>query len=95
MRLDRAERKEIRWPFTSDAPLATADVYLAGAWHEASVEGVGDATVVMLLVAGPDATGNPAGTAVLPAGLHWPRIRFLDNPEILVEPPPGGPIAVF
>lgn len=95
MRLDRAERKEIRWPFSSDAdpPLATADVCLAGEWHEASVEGVGDATVVMLLVAGPDATGNPAGTAVLPTGLHWARIRFLDNPEILVES--GGPIAVF
>lgn len=88
MRLDRAARKEIRWPFTADVPITSADVYLDGTWHTGTVEG----SEVVLLVAGPDAEDNPGGTVVLPLGGYWPRIRFVDNPEINVED--GGFILV-
>lgn len=88
MRLDRAAREYVRWPFTSDAdpPLTAADVWLAGAWHPATVA----ASEVVLLLAGPDADDEDA--VVLPLGGHVPRIRFPDNPEVLVEP--GGFIVV-
>lgn len=88
MTLDRAARVYVHWPFTADVVLTQASVHLAGAWHDAVVTG----SEVVLLVAGPDAADNPADTAVLPLGVHWARIRFPDNPEIIVAG--GGPIVM-
>jgi hypothetical protein len=93
MRLDRAGREYVRWPFTSDADpaLSEVDVWLAGAWHDATIEAGEDGPEVVLLVAGPDADDEPSAV-VLPLGGHAPRIRFPDNPEVLVET--GGFIVV-
>lgn len=40
------------------------------------------------LVAGPDATSNPAGTIELPLGRTIPRIRTTDNPEVIIRDAP-------
>lgn len=82
MRLDRAARALITWPFTADPPLTAADVWLNEEWRTATVA---DSEVV-LLIAGPDAEDNPVGTTVLGLGRHVPRIRFSDDQEVLVEP---------
>ncbi len=48
--------------------------------------------VISLLVAGPDATGNPVGTVVLSAGDHQVLITFPDTPETLIVD--GGVISI-
>ena len=40
---------------------------------------------VRFLAAGPDATGNPAGTVVLAAGRNRVRARATDTPEVIIR----------
>jgi hypothetical protein len=95
MELDRAGREEARFPFTADVPdLAGPQVHLAGQWWDATIdEPTEGAREVVLLVAGPEAADNPAGTAVLPVGTHRARIRFTDDLEVIVRG--GGFIQVW
>ncbi len=89
MLLDRAGREYVSFPFAADVEdLPGAEVLLLGEWHSATV------TVdrVELLVAGPLAGDNPGGTVVLPVGQHWPKVRFTDNPEVVIDY--GGVILV-
>jgi hypothetical protein len=51
-----------------------------------------DGDTVRLLVAGPDATGNPPGTLVLPLGRSMLTVRAEDNPEVVVRS--WGPFTV-
>lgn len=81
MRLDSRGREYWRATFTSDTAITTADVQLGGEWHPGTVEG----DEVVVLVAGPAATGNPAGTVVLPLGRSVVRVRFADTSEAVVR----------
>jgi hypothetical protein len=51
-----------------------------------------DGSTVRLLVAGPDAEGNPPGTLVLPLGRSMLTVRAEDNPEVVVRT--WGPFTV-
>lgn len=95
MFITTGERLYVKWtptPATS-APLEVS-FDRGTTWH-ALTAGVEDSngvwtadvagTVHALLVASPCAAGNPAGTVVLPAGYYAARIRYVDNPEILIR----------
>ncbi len=65
-----------------------------GEWQTTGPEGqappTGYTRWLRLLVAGPDATANPAGTAVLTAGCrHTPRVTLPDTPEIVIRDAEG------
>jgi hypothetical protein len=79
--LYRAGREYIKWPYTADGPLSSAEVNVGGTWYPATIT----ETQVQILAAGPDATGNPDGTVVLALGPNPCRIRFDDEPEIVVR----------
>ena len=91
MILSRAGREYAHLPYTADADMTGLDVEVGvnGAWYDAD-----DVTLteVIVLVAGPDAAGNPDGTIVLRAGVNRLQVRFPDNPEIIIRD--GGVINV-
>lgn len=97
MILHRAARVDVRWPVTADVPLDTLgdpQVWLAGAWHPATVAAEPDATSghVVLLIAGPEAPDDDTDAVTLDYGMHVPAVRFDDDPEVLVET--SSPIVV-
>ncbi len=95
MLLDRGSRIETRWPFAASVPgLTGASLWLAGAWHPATVDT--ETSEVVLMLAGPEVDAellpHPPGTVVLPVGQHWPKVRLADNPEVIIDA--GGVILV-
>lgn len=82
MRIDSDSREYATWTVSGADTTTTLEVSLAGAWHP--LERV-DATTVRVLVAGPTATGNPAGTVALPVGRTVARIRATDTPEVVIR----------
>ena len=83
MRLPRDGRELITWPVTGAPDGITVEVRFppAATWHPA--ETVTDGA--RLLVAGPDATSNPAGTVVLPVGYTLPALRVVAGSEVVVR----------
>lgn len=83
MKVPSAGREYAHWTVT-DLP---ADVVIevsaddGATWHVATRDG--DTTTV--LVAGPDATDNPAGTVVLAAGRNHLLHRAADTPEVVIR----------
>lgn len=77
-------REIAHFPYESDFVPGAVDVQIDGVWYPATI-----GPPATLVVAGPDATGNPPGTIVLEVGDHYMRIRFTDNPELLILPVPG------
>jgi hypothetical protein len=87
MHMDRRGREWVSWDI--DGPAGDVEVTFDGAtWHPLER----DQNTVRILVAGPDATGNPAGTVALPLGRSLAVLRLVDNPEVLVRR--AGPIDV-
>lgn len=90
-RLDREGREYIRFPFNTTADdLAVVQVNLTGEWIDGTIEApddplnwTGDAVI---LCAGPDAPvlADPPA-AVIPLGTHHARVRFPDNPELIIR----------
>lgn len=90
MILNRAGRETAHFPYTADVDVTAenVEVNLNGTWWDAEVT----PTEITLLVAGPDAVGNPAGTAVLALGQNRALVRFPDSPEVVIRG--GGVIFV-
>lgn len=88
MKLDRRAREYAYWDL-SEAPDGALDITFDGiTWHPLTREG----NTVRVLVAGPDAQGNPAGTVVLPGPItgsgqrrHIATIRAADGAQILIR----------
>ena len=93
MRLHRAGREYVKIPLEGLPDPAPAAVQVqfddGGTWYNATIDG----TDAVLLIAGPDATDNPAGTVVLSSGRHLPLMRTVDNPEVVIRV--TGPIDVY
>lgn len=88
MRIDSAGRETVKWPYTADYAVTAVDILLAGTWTPATVTPAD----VRLLIAGPTATGNPAGTVVAPLGINAVKLRFVDLSEVIVRD--GGVINI-
>lgn len=79
MDLDRRSREYAHWPIDDSPEGAVLEVsFDTTTWHPLAV----DAGFASALVAGPDATGNPAGTVVLPVGRSTVTIRATTVPEV-------------
>lgn len=82
MRLDTRGREYAKWDLASAPAETSLEVTFDGAtWHPLTRDG----DTVSALVAGPDATDNPADAVVLPAGRSHVLIRSTANPEVLVR----------
>lgn len=94
MRIPTWAREYVSLDITTDAdPTSdTIDLQIDDTWHTMTWTGAatdnGDGTwtrSAKLLVAGPDAADNPAGTVVLTAGPHTTAWRLTDDPELIGE----------
>jgi len=95
MIISRSGREYAHFSYTADTDPTglVATVGLGGVWYAATFTVLAPSPplqpywtgVVTLLVAGPDATANPTGTAVLVLGANRAAIRFPDVPEIVVR----------
>ena len=86
--IPRAGREYVTATLT-DAPVGAAlEVSIDGGatWHPTTRDG----DTIRFLVAGPDATDNPAGTIALPAGRSLVRVRLVDNPETVIRRAPDA-----
>ncbi|RHA43671.1 hypothetical protein [Cellulomonas rhizosphaerae] len=83
MKLDPASREYATWPLAAIPDGGGLEVTFdeGATWHGLTV--IDDEA--RILIAGPDATGNPGETVVLPRGFHYPRIRATISPELLVR----------
>lgn len=92
MNLPAAGREYVRWPILTGLPggVTELEVSLDGGqtWATAPIE---DGNLVVL-VAGPDAVSNPAGTLVAQLGRAQVLVRLVDAPEVVIRT--GGVIAV-
>lgn len=86
MKLDRRERKYVRWSVTgADAGMAfeiSLDnvTWTAVTWTASPAPGE-----IKVLLRGPDAP-TYAGSILVPAGTNTVRFRVTDNPEIEIDP---------
>lgn len=93
--LDRRARKYLTWT----ARLSDTDVTVrlnlgrTETWHPVEVIPTGTAGAdglvpvdLRVLAAGPDATGNPGGTVVVPLGVNVCTLEVPDTPEVDVAP---------
>ncbi len=74
-------REYIDWPDFAGTPDVAMEVSFDGAVTWTPIVWV--ASIPGLYVAGPDATSNPAGTAVLTETNSEALVRVTDNPEIV------------
>jgi len=82
VKLTPAGREYATWSIAGlPEPLSVSVSFDGLQWHPTTREG----DTVRLLVAGPDATDNPEGTAVLHLGRNAARLRVVDHPEILIR----------
>lgn len=86
VRIPAAGREYLTWDLTGLPAGVTSGLDVTfddgATWHPAEIVD-GDAR---LLVAGPDATGNPPGTVALTTtGRLRPQMRLVDNPEIVIR----------
>lgn len=83
MKLDPAGREYATWSVNAPAGTALEASFDNGTtWHamERPTEGT-----ARILVAGPQASDNPAGTAVLTRSGHTVIIRLTDTPETVIR----------
>lgn len=102
MLIAAAARVFAKWDYTADFDPTGAlwQIRIDGAWYPPESFTVVAPTLTQplwtgtlrLLVAGPDATGNPIGTVVLGLGGNPTTVMVPDSPETLVED--GGTITV-
>lgn len=91
LELRRGGREYFYWPFTG-LDEATPSVKIGtGDWAalEAAPDYVADPVVAgaawfRALIAGPDATSNPAGTVLADAGANLVLFRVIGNPEVII-----------
>jgi hypothetical protein len=90
MELDRRGREYVTW--STDAPddLPLEVTFDGAVWYATERP---TADEVRLLLAGPAATGNPTGTAVLALGENRVTFRGVDAPEIVFRG--AGSIRVY
>lgn len=82
MKLPRAGREYITGTVTGLPEGAPVEVSTDGTtW----LPGERDGDQVRVLVAGPDVTGNPAGTLSLALGRTLLQVRAIENPEIIIR----------
>lgn len=87
--LDRRARKYVRWSARVSDPDITVrlDLGRGAGWHPVEVIPTGPAVDgltpvdLRVLIAGPDATGNPAGTVVAALGASVCTLDIPDTPE--------------
>ncbi|GAA1995673.1 hypothetical protein GCM10009718_37060 [Isoptericola halotolerans] len=81
MRIDRRGRETVSWDL-SHAPAGDIEATFDGTdWHTMDRSG----ETVSLLIAGPDAIDNPAGTVALASGRHYALLRAAAAPEVLIR----------
>lgn len=94
MRLDPAAVEYVHFPVTTDATFTTAPsiawdtTWTAAEWADPTwtPTGSGYTRTARQLIAGPLAASGDVGSAiVLAAGTYRPRLRFPDNPELVVR----------
>lgn len=82
---DEQTWQALPWWDGADDPSLFARVLTDLDLTQAEVD-AGTARVARVLAAGPAATGNPAGTAVLASGRRFGTIRQVGQPEVLYRP---------
>lgn len=89
MQMQREGREWVSWDL-AEPPAGPLEVSFDGGeqWHDMERDG----DTVRVLIAGPEAGTNPAGTVPLPLGRSVATIRMVDDPEILVRR--AGPIDI-
>jgi hypothetical protein len=100
MQLDPAGREFARWPVENPDALTLEFTVNGATWYPTLVDPDPPAIPTGFTgwvrttnpVAGPAATGNPAGTAVLALGRNYATLRAIDSPEIVIRS--GGAIDV-
>lgn len=91
MRLASSGREYAKWTIVAPAPATLSASFDSGVtWLTMERPTVSEARI---LVAGPEAESNPAGTAVLKSGRNSVLIRVADSPELSVRD--AGSITVF
>lgn len=80
--LDPAGREMITWPVIG---VGDADALEASIDSDTWVSMTREAGITKVLVAGPDATNNPANTMVVPRGPSTVKIRYVSNPETVIR----------
>ncbi len=90
MRLEAAGREYAKWILSGAPTGAVLEVTFDDGvtWHPTTRT----ADKVSVLVAGPTATANPAGTVVLAVGTHAAMVRLADTPEVVIRD--GGRVHV-
>lgn len=90
MRINSDGREYATWTVSGADADTTLSVSFDGGtvWNDLPLTG----STAKILVAGPDATANPAGTVVLTTGRNVATIRATDNPEVVIRG--GGVIDV-
>lgn len=83
MKIALEGRSRVTWPLAGLDGTETLEIEFDGdgTWHPLDNETL----VGSALVAGPDATGNPAGTIVLDEGMHRARIKVTSGDEVILR----------
>lgn len=90
MRIASNGREYAKWGVTANQSVPLDVSFDGTTWYPLERPADGEARV---LVAGPDAVTNPAGTVVLQAGFNSASIRLVSTPETVVRS--AGLIYVF
>lgn len=103
MILDLAAREFAHWDYATNFDPTSLAIWvrIQGAWYPVESKTVlpPDAEdprwhgTIRLLVAGPDISGNPAGTVTLDLGKHFTEVRLVDEVETVIRD--GGAIWVI
>lgn len=88
MNLDKRARENVDIPLTDIPAGGTLHITFDNGTTWTAVTAV--AGEVTVLLAGPDATGNPGGTFVLPLGRSIPKFRSTVGDEILIRTSSGA-----
>ncbi len=84
MKLHRSGREYFTFPVVADVdpvPAISLSADNGLTWHPTEAVTGG----IRILIAGPDATGNPDGTLVLPSGVAELIARAVDSPEVVIR----------
>ena len=84
MQIKPTGREYATWTITTSDPVTDLEVTFDDGTTWAAMTAV-DTTTFRVLVAGPDATTNPAGTVILALGRHFAQIRAVDSPEVIIR----------
>jgi hypothetical protein len=81
--MDAAGREYLKWVLSGAPAGAVLEVSFDDGvtWYPTTRT----ADTVSVLVAGPAAEANPAGTVVLAVGVHTAMVRLADTPEVVIR----------